>query len=229
MGNYEEVWEKFRSERRLECGGHTDPSWKRGHALSASFITPVEVSRLHDRISPLREALRPFPFVSLHPDHFMHITLCLLGFLVPEPENEKELSREQLSRVKARAGQVLTDFPAFTARLANLNAFPGAAFVEVHDGGMLERLRETLCQGCGFHIPAGPPHLTLAYLQAEDGSPAPDELVSAIESYRDWPVGETRIDLVEMTLLDLSGEYPKPEPVAQIPLKRSGRQVSQPA
>lgn len=215
------MWEKFRSERRLECGGHTDPSWKRGHALSASFIAPVEVSRLKDRIEPLREALRPFPFVSLHPDHFMHITLCFMGFLVPEPNEENELSREQLSRVEARARKALADFPAIGARLANLNAFPGAAFVEVHDGGALERLRENLCRGCGFGAPTGPPHLTLAYFESDEGSPVPDALVSAVESYRDWPIGEITLDLVEITLLDLSGKYPDPEPVAEIPLVSS--------
>ena len=109
--------------------------------LSASLVIPGEASRFHERIEPLREALRPFPFVSLHPDHFMHITLILLGFLVDEPEGENEISRERLQEIGERARITLSDFPAFTVGLANLNAFPGAAFVEAHDGGMLDELR----------------------------------------------------------------------------------------
>jgi 2'-5' RNA ligase len=141
VDEYAEVWERFVRERRLEFGGHTDPDWQDGHALSASLMIPVDASRLRERLEPSRDALRPFPFVSLHPDHFMHITLLLLGFLVEEPEEEDEVSRERLEEIAGSARRALADFPAFTIRLANLNAFPGAAFIEVHDGGMIDWLR----------------------------------------------------------------------------------------
>ena len=218
MEDYESVWERFVRERRLEFGGHMDPAWQEGHGLSASLVMPGEASRFHERLEPLREALRPFPFVSLHPDHFMHITLILLGFLVDEPENENEISRERLQEIEDRARAALSDFPAFTVKLANLNAFPGAAFIEAHDKGMLDRLRDALSVSCGLKKPSGPPHLTLAYFQAPDGTEAPEELVSAIARYRDWPIGEITVDNVEMTLLDLRSDYPEPKTLARIPL-----------
>jgi RNA 2',3'-cyclic 3'-phosphodiesterase len=222
MGDYAEVWERFVRERRLEFGGHTDPGWRRGHALSASFIVPVEASRFRERLEPLRDALCPFPFVSLPPDYFMHITLLLLGFLVDEPEEEDEVSRERCREIEEAARRAISDFPAFTVRLANLNAFPGAAFVEVHDGGILDRLRDALRRSCGLEKkPSGPLHTTLAYLHAPDGTPAPEELVNAISSYRDWIVGDLAVESVEMTVLDLRLEYPEPETLAKIPLKRS--------
>lgn len=218
MRVYDEVWERFVRERRLEFGGHTDPGWGGGHTLSASLIVPVEASRYRERLEPLRDALHPFPFVSLHPDHFMHITLLLLGFPVEEAEGENEVSRERLRGIEAGARQALSGLRAFTVRLANLNAFPGAAFVEVHDGGMLNALREALSIGCGLERVQGPPHLTLAYFQAPDGTPVPNALISAIERYRDWPVGEVAVDGAEMTLLDLRTDYPKPGTLARIPL-----------
>lgn len=226
MEEYGRVWERFVRERRLEFGGHTDPEWQDGHALSASLLVPVDVQRLHGRLEPMRDALRPFPFVSLHPDHFMHVTLVLLGFLVEEAREEDEVSRERLGRIEADARQALADFPAFTVGLANLNAFPGAAFVEAHDGGMLDALREALALGCGLERPKGPPHLTLAYFQAPDDTPVPDALISAMERYRDWPVGEIGVDDIEMTLLDLRTDYPEPETLVRIPLKRADRPVS---
>lgn len=218
MEDYESVWESFLRERRLEFGGHMDPAWQEGHGLSASLVVPGEASRFHERLEPLREVLRPFPFVSLHPDHFMHITLILLGFLVDEPENDSEISRERLQEIEDLATAALSSVPAFTVKLANLNAFPGAAFIEAHDKGMFDRLRDALSVSCGLKKPSGPPHLTLAYLQAPDGTDAPEELVSAIARYRDWPIGEITVDNVEMTMLDLGSDYPEPKTLARIPL-----------
>jgi 2'-5' RNA ligase len=223
MEDYESVWERFVGERRLEFGGHKDPAWQDGHKYSASLVVPGEAWRFRGRLDPLREALRPFPFVSLHPDHFMHITLVLLGFLVDEPEDGDEISRERLREIEGRARGALSDFPAFAVGLANLNAFPGAAFVEAHDGGMLDELRTALSMGCGLKKPSGPPHLTLAYFQAPDGTEAPEELVSAIARYRDWPIGEITVDNVEMTLLDLRSDYAEPEKLARIALGKANR------
>ena len=216
---YDEVWERFVRERRLEFGGHTDPEWREGHALSASLVIPVQGSRFLERLEPLRDALRPFPFVSLHPDHFLHITVLFMGFVVEKPERENEVSWVRLEEIEASARHNLSDFPAFTVRLANLNAFPGAAFVEVHEGEMLDSLRRALCEACGLEKPSGPPHLTLAYFHAPDGTPAPEDLIRAIARYRDWPVGELAVEYVEITVLDLRIEYPEPKVLARMKLK----------
>ncbi|HEY6690638.1 MAG TPA: 2'-5' RNA ligase family protein [Rubrobacter sp.] len=226
MDEYGRVWERFVSERRLEFGGYMDPDWQEGHRLSASLIVPGEASRFHERLEPLREALRPFPFVSVHSDHFMHITLVLLGFLVDEPREEDEISRERLREIENDARIALSDVPDFTVTLANLNAFPGAAFIEAHDGGQLDRLRDALCAGCGLKKPPGPPHLTVAYFQAPDGTDAPEELISTIARYRDWPIGEILVENAEMTLLDLRLDYPEPETLARIPLNKAFQHFS---
>ena len=220
MDTYGEIWERFKRERCLEFGGHTDPDWHQGHTLSASLVVPVEASRLRDRLKPLRDALRPFPFVSLHPDDFMHVTLLFLGFLVPgEPDAENEFSRDQLEHLEGKVREALQDFPAFEVELTNLNVFPGAVFVEARDASMLEKLRATVSERCGIENPSGPLHLTLAYLQAQNGAPAPDEFVAAVERYREWTVGVFSVERVEITLLHLnSSRYPKLEIFAQISL-----------
>ncbi|MFL6009090.1 MAG: 2'-5' RNA ligase family protein [Rubrobacteraceae bacterium] len=219
MDVYDEVWERFVRERRLEFGGHTDPQWREGHELSASLVIPVQESRFRERLEPLKDALRPFPFVSLHPDYFLHITVLFAGFVVEKPEREIEISWQRLGEIEASARRSLSDFPAFTVRLANLNAFPGAAFVEVHDSEMLDSLRWALCEACGLEKPSGPPHLTLAYFHAPDGTPAPEELICAIARYRDWPAGELAVEYVDITVLDLRIEYPEPKVLARINLE----------
>lgn len=221
MEGYAEIWEKFVAERRLEFGGHTDPSWTNGHTLSASLMIPVNATALWERLEPPRDALRSFPFVSPHPDHFMHVTLFLLGFVVPEPRGDDEVAPERLAKIELGVRRALANFPPFKVELSNLNAFPAAAFVEIHDGGMLERLRDALRGECGLREPPGPPHLTLAYFQPEEEIPAPPDLVSALERFRDWPVGEMLVGEVDLTLLDLRQTYPEPEPLARIPLAGS--------
>ncbi len=213
-----QVWERFVRDRRLEFGGYMDPGWRDGHARSASLNVPVEGSRFAERLEPLRASLRDFPFVSLHPDRFMHITLLPLGFVVDEPRKEREISTARLREIGECARRALSDVPSFELRLANLNAFPGAAFVEVYDGGRIEQLRTTLSEICGLRKPQGPPHLTLAYFHVPDRTPAPDELVHAIARHRDWPVGTLEVQNIEMSMLDLHLDYPKPEILATIPL-----------
>ena len=218
MGEYERVWEDFVSGDSLEFGGHQDPGWQGGHTLSASFIVPVDTSALKERLEPLRDTLRTMPFVSLHPDHFMHITLLPLGFLVPEPEDKNEISPERLTEVEAQAQQTMKFFPPFEVELANLNAFPGAAFVETYDGGMLKELRNRLCESFGMKPMPGTPHLTLAYFQAPNDTPMPGGLVSSLRKFRVWPVGKIPVKQIELTLLDIRADYPAPERIAQIPL-----------
>jgi RNA 2',3'-cyclic 3'-phosphodiesterase len=220
MREYEEVWRRFEADRRLEFGGHRDPSWSHGHECSASFSISVDAGPLIRRLAPLREALEPFPSVSMHPDRFLHITLIMLGFPVEKPRNEGEISRDRLAELDERARRAAGAFPAFTVELANLNAFPAAAFVEVHDGGKLRELRSALSESCDLREPSGPPHLTLAYFQAPDGTPAPAALVETIRRYRDWPVGSLDVESVALALLDLTEEYPEPETLAALPLAR---------
>jgi hypothetical protein len=51
-------------------------------------------------------------------------------------------------------------------------------------------------------------------------------LISAIARYREWDVGRLGIESVEATVLDLRLDYPEPETLAQMPLKKSGQHFS---
>ena len=101
-----------------------------------------------------------------------------------------------------------------------------AAFIEAHDGGALDGLRDALCAHCDLKKPQGQPHLTLAYFQAPDGTHAPEELICTIARYRDWPIGEILVENVEMTLLDLRLDYPEPETLALMPLGKAFQHFS---
>lgn len=221
MKAFDKAWERFSSERRLEFGGHTDPSWRGSHSVSACLVLPVDDGGFRERIEPLRDALRPFPFVSLHPDHFLHITLTPIGFPVEDPKHDDEISWERLGEIEANARKALSDMNSFELTLANLNAFPAAAFVEVYDDGNSGRLGE-LCDALrevpGLERTSSLPHLTIAYFHVLEGTEAPDSLISTIENYRDWPVGKIEAKEIKVSLLDLKSDYPQPEALARIEL-----------
>ncbi|MBA2693372.1 MAG: 2'-5' RNA ligase family protein [Rubrobacter sp.] len=219
MEEFANAWERFSSERVLEFGGHTDASWKGSHSVSACLVLPVDDGEFRDRLEPLRDALRPFPFVSLHPDHFMHVTLAPIGFPVDEPEHEEEVSWDDLEGIEANARDALADTRPFPLTLANLNAFPAAAFVEVHDeSGRLGNLCDALRKIPGLQKTSSLPHLTLAYFHALEGAEAPEDLIHAIEKYRDWEVAEIEAKEVKISLLELDSAYPHPKARARIKL-----------
>lgn len=143
----------------------------------------------------------------------MHISLVMVGFA---DEGDSEARLESLAK-DARAA--LEGFGSFGASLKNLGAFPSAAYVEAHDqNGEIDALREALLLGCGLKSKPGPPHLTLAYFQTEEETDAPEELVQSIEGFRDWSVGEIRVDAVDLTVLDLCKDYAEPQVFARLPL-----------
>ncbi len=217
MEEFHKAWERFSSERILEFGGHTDAMWKGAHPLSACLVLPVYDRKFRNRLEPLRDALRPFPFVSLHPDHFMHITLTPIGFPVEEPTEEDEISWNDLDEIGENAHDALSGMSPFPLTLANLNAFPAAAFVEVHsEDGSLGKLCDTLRSIPGLEKTSSLPHLTIAYFHALEGSDAPDALISAIEKHRDWPVAEIEAKEVKVSLLKLDSDYPPPQARARI-------------
>ena len=172
MDVYDEVWERFVRERRLEFGGHTDPQWREEHALSASLVIPVQGSRFRERLEPLRTRCDLSRSSRCTPTSCT--SRCSSRASSRKNQNERTRSHGCGWRRSRRArGANLSDFPAFTVRLANLSAFPGVAFVEVHEGEMLDSLRWALCEACGLEKPSGPPHLTLAYFHAPDGTAGP--------------------------------------------------------
>lgn len=182
-------------------------------------MIPVEVKGIEGGISAARDALRPFPFVSLHPDHFMHISLVIVGFVTDEPGGPNEFSKENLAELAELAKEVVAGFGEFRLKLANLGAFPSAAFIEAYDeAGEIDKLRRSLFVCCGLEGKPGPPHLTLAYFTVKEKTNAPPALIEAIEPLRNRTFGSFTVRHVDLTLLDLTEEYAKPEIFARLPL-----------
>jgi hypothetical protein len=64
-------------------------------------------------------------------------------------------------------------------------------------------------------------YLLAVVIEGTQEEPAPGGLISAMARYGDWREGEFAVESEEMTLLDLRLDYPEPEVLAKMPLKKS--------
>ena len=214
---FRRVWHSFRTYASVEDGRHDTGGWTSRDGVFAMAAIRVPAASLQPWLDHLREALAPFPFVRLHPDGFLHITIQELGFLCEHPSQSDEISRARLDEFVESAADPIESRAAFTIRLGGANAFQDAVFLDVHDGGALAPLQARL-----FDLAAIPrartfaylPHCTVAHFMAD--APA-KHLAQAIGRFRDRDFGSFRAAQVEILTLRLDEPYPPFETLAVLP------------
>ena len=183
---------------------------------------------LFRRVDRIRFALREFDFVSTHPDHFLHVTLLPVGFVVDEPSEPDEVTATQLSAMAAVGGRALGAERAIPLDLANVNSFPAAPFIEIRNADEVVRLRNLL-EGVSrdeglldresprenLHEQEFVPHLSVAYYTAA----APNaKLIETIEWFRGRPIGRVSIKSVQLATIETAVPYPPLVPIVDVPL-----------
>ena len=213
---YRRVWQQFRTFDRLADGRHDTADWRSHEGTYAVCAVRVPVAAIRASVDALRGALAGYPFVRVHPDHFLHITLQELGFVCDEPSRPDEITPARLDEfVNAAAGPV-AETRVFDLALGGANSFQDAAFLDVHDRGRCARLHDLAA------IPRVPryaylPHTTVAHY-TED-VPVGD-LAATIARWRDERFGTIRVTEVEVVTLALDHPYPDLDPYAVIPFGR---------
>ncbi len=215
---YRRVWQMFRTFDRLADGRHDTEDWRSHEGYYAVCVIRVPAAALQPALDGCRAALAAYPWVRVHPDHFLHVTLQELGFVCDEPERPDEITPARLEELASAAAGPIGDRPAFELALGGVNSFQDAAFLDVDDGGQCARLHGRLFELAA--IPRAPrfaylPHATVAHYTAE--APA-DGMAAALARWRDVRFGTFRVSQVEIVTLRLDEPYPPLEPYAIIPL-----------
>jgi 2'-5' RNA ligase len=178
----------------------------------------IPAALLQPALDGCRTALSGYPFVRLHPDHFLHITLQELGFVREESASPDEISPARLEEFAHAAVGPISERDPFSLTLGGVNSFQDAAFLDVHDGGACTRLHTRLLELAA--IPRAPryaylPHVTIAYYT----SAAPIAgLAASLVPWRDVSLGSFLATEVEIVTLRLDEPYPPLETYAVIPL-----------
>jgi 2'-5' RNA ligase len=208
--SYKHIWQSFRSAEHVADGRHDTAEW-RSHApaVYAFVAIRVPVDAIRPALDEVRRALTPVPFVRQHPDHFLHITLQELGFVVESPQAPDELDQVRLNEIVSQLPAALSGAPAFDVRLGGANAFRDAVFLDVHDRGHCGRLHTRLRELAGvLSVPkfAYLPHATIAHFTAEKPT---GDLPQLIGRWRDRRFGSFQVTTIEVVTMDVRLTYPR--------------------
>ncbi|MEA2515066.1 MAG: hypothetical protein QOJ59_4555 [Thermomicrobiales bacterium] len=199
-------------------GRHDTEAWRKHEGVFAGCAIRVPADALQPALDELRDALRPYPFVRLHPDHFLHVMLQEIGFVSERPQRRDEWSRERLEEYVTAASGAVSEATSFDLRLGGANSFQDAVFLDVHDRGACARLHVRLHELAA--VPTVPrfaylPHCTVAHFTEE----APiGNLPATIARFRDRRFGTFQVDHIEVVTLRLDEPYPEMETYAVMPL-----------
>jgi len=198
---YRRIWQNLRSAESVEDGRPDSAEWRARDTSFALCCVRVPRSALNAHLDEVRDVLRTFPYVRLHPDDFLHIPIQELGFLSKEPRARDEINQQRLEEFCGVARIPVGEFPPFTIRLGPVNSFLDAPFLDIDDGGWLARIQRRL-----LDIALVPPntrypylpHMTIGHYTRH--APVGD-LPAALTPWRDVSFGELHITDIEVVTL----------------------------
>ena len=216
---YERVWDSFQQSGSTEDGRHDTARWIAQSGPYAACVIRVPVEAVHPKLAFLREKLGGLSGVRLHPDHFLHIMLQELGFVVDLPRYPDELSRDRLEEFAQAATVPTSNMSAFSIRLGGANSFQDAVFLDACGSLRLLGLHERLFDLAA--IPRAPdypylPHCTIAHY---DGTTPHEEARRLIGPWRNETFGEFMVTEAEIVTLDTREPYPQLTTYAVIPFE----------
>lgn len=199
-------------------GRHDTPRWRGSSGPYAACVVRVPASVLQPYLEDVRDRLQDLSDVRLHPDHFLHIMLQELGFVVSYPSRPDEISFDRLEEFAQSAVEPVSNASPFQITVGPVNAFQDAVFLETGGGGRLSKLHGRLFELAAVQRePEFPflPHCTVAHFT---GVSSTDSAVTAISPFRTTPLGTLRVTEVEIVTMNAAEPYPELESYAVIPL-----------
>lgn len=220
QSSYRRVWEAFTRTPSTADGRHDTPRWRGSTGPYAACIVRVPAELLYPQLAGIRDHLQDLSEVRVHPDHFLHIMLQELGFVVPHPSRRDEISADRLEEFAQSAIDPVSSASPFQIELGPVNAFEDAVFLETGGGARLSKLHSRLFELAA--IPSEPdfpylPHCTLAHFTGVSSTAA---AVAALTPYRSEPLGVLQVTEVEIVTMDAAEPYPVLESYAVVPLGR---------
>ena len=205
---YRRVWDNFLTVPFVEDGRHDTDDWRAGASSFAICCVRVPREALNDEIERVRDALREYPFVRLHPDGFLHIPIQELGFVSMMPRARDEINLPRLEEFCSVARIPIAESPRFSVKVVGLNSFLDAPFLGIEDGASLSRIQRRL-----LDITLIPPNTRYPYLPHVtighyiEHAPIED-LPSKLASWKDTVFGTFEVTDIDVVTISTDETYP---------------------
>ncbi|MGI8483644.1 MAG: 2'-5' RNA ligase family protein, partial [Thermomicrobiales bacterium] len=218
---YRRIWENFQQADEVEDGRHDTEDWRARNTTFALCCIRVPLGALNEEFDQVRDVLRGFPFVRLHPNAFLHIPIQELGFLSTEPHARDEINNAGLEGFCGVAQIPIAEFPSIRIKVTGINSFLDAPFLEITDGASLSRIQRrlldiTLVQP-NTRYPYLP-HITIGHYTEEE---AIGDLAAAIAPWRDVVFGEFEVTEIDVVTFSTNEAYPALIEFQRLPLGTS--------
>ena len=222
--SFEDAWERFQARDSLRLADDTlEWEWTRGRAQFLTFQVRIEDTGAREHIARIIEQIAGIPGVEPYPDWYWHATVKSAGFQVIKRERDDDVLRGDVPRITNAARSLLTQEPAFEARLGLPNGFAEVVFLELWDDGQMGTLNQRLAEGVAgvFRYPIdGPgflPHVSIARFRSDEGL---EELKQTITSLRgEGPGPRFPVRRIEFVKAWLSEAIPEFDALATFALK----------
>ncbi len=214
---YERVWDAFQRSHSTADGRHDTAPWRAHSGPYAACVVRVPAEALQPHLTALRRELADLSGIRLHPDHFLHIMLQELGFVVATPRQPDEISEARLEEFAQSIVDLIASMRSLPVMLGGVNTFQDAVFLEVRGGGPLSRLHERLFDLAAMSTRPSYsylPHCTIAHY---DGTTPHHEALPLIARWRREALGEFAITEAEIVTLEPKEPYPELTTYAVIP------------
>jgi 2'-5' RNA ligase len=214
---YQRVWDAFQQSGSTEDGRHDTGRWAAARGPYAACVIRIPIEAVQPGLTSLRETLTGVRGVRLHPDHFLHIMLQELGFVVDLPRLSDELTEARLEEFAQAAAGTISAMPGFSIRLGGANSFQDAVFLDVGLGRPLLALHERLFDLAAIPTAAEYPYLPHCTVAHYDGTTLHEEVRSLISPWRNVVLGEFSVTEAEIVTLATEETYPELATYAVIP------------
>lgn len=208
---YRRIWQNLRQVENVADGRHIAEGSRDGEDNFVMCCARIPATSLLPRLDQLRDALRPFPYVRLHPDSFLHIPVQELGFLVDDPRHRGQITYGWLKEFIAQSAIPIREFAPFPVTLGGVNSFVDAAFLDVHDNGWLSRIHGRLVDFVQVSPTTRYAYLPVATIAYYTGDAPVGALVAALTPFRDVEFGTFRIESLDVVKLQTGVPYPDME------------------
>lgn len=214
---FDRVWDAFTHTEHTADGRHDTPYWRAHTGPYGACVIRVPATVLQPELNMLRAELSRLGGVRIHPDHFLHVMVQELGFVVDSPARPDELNCARLEDFAHSAVNAVANLKPFTIEVGGANSFQDAVFLEVHPSKPPHIIHERLFDIAAIpYVPAYPylPHCTIAHYIGD--APSADA-VAVLTPWHDAICGEFEVSEIEIVTLDPSVPYPDLESFAVIP------------